>query len=180
MTDLTGKKVAFIVHDAFEQIEYTSPRDALEQLGAETELLSPNEGDVQGMNHIDRADMFTVDAVLAEADPEEFDALVVPGGTVNADNLRMDETARQWLSEFLADGKPTAVICHGPWLIVSAGEAAGRKLTSFSTLQDDIKNADGEWVDETVVIDDNLITSRNPDDLPAFNDALITMISERS
>jgi protease I len=179
MADLSGKKVAFIVHDLFEQVEYTGPRDALVQAGAETELLSPNDGEVQGMNHADKADSFPVDAVLGEADPEEYDALVIPGGTINADNLRMDSEAREWLSTFLLAGKPTAVICHGPWLIVSAGEAAGRKMTSYPTLQDDIKNADGEWVDETVVIDDNLITSRNPDDIPAFNDALVTMMAEQ-
>lgn len=179
MADLSGKKIAFVIHDVFEQVEYTSPRDALEQAGAETELLSPNNGDLQGMNHIDKADMFPVDESLSEADPDDYDALVIPGGAINADNLRMDPAAREWLSTFLMAGKPTAVICHGPWLIVSAGEAAGRKMTSYPTLQDDIKNADGEWLDETVVIDDNLITSRNPDDLPAFNEAIISMLAER-
>lgn len=179
MADLSGKKVAFVIHDNFEQIEYTSPRDALVQAGAETELLSPNSGEIQGLNHVDKADSFPVDALLSEADPDEYDALVIPGGTINADNLRMDPEAREWLSTFLLAGKPTAVICHGPWLIVSAGEAAGRKMTSFHTLQDDIRNADGEWMDEAVVTDDSLITSRNPDDLPAFNEALITMLAEQ-
>lgn len=177
MPNLTGKKVAFIIHDAFEQVEYTSPRDALEELGAETTLLSPTEGPIQGMNHIDKADTFDVDVRLNEADPEDFDALVIPGGAINADHLRMDDTARRWLGDFLEAGKPTAVICHGPWLIVSSGEASGRKMTSYFTIQDDIKNAGGEWTDERVVVDGTLITSRNPDDLPAFNDALINMLA---
>jgi protease I len=177
MADLTGKKIAFIVYDAFEQIEYTSPRDALQEAGAETVLLSPNEGEVQGLNHIEKADTFTVDALLKDADPDEFDALVVPGGAVNADHLRMDDSARRWLGDFLEADKPTAVICHGPWLIVSSGEAPGRRLTSYYTIQDDIKNAGGDWVDETVVVDGTLITSRNPDDLPAFNKALLDMLT---
>ena len=177
MPDLTGKKVAFIMHDAFEQVEYTSPRDALVELGAETTLLSPCEGKIQGLNHIDKADTFDVELQLNEADPEAFDALVIPGGAINADHLRMDDDARRWLGDFLEAGKPTAVICHGPWLIVSSGEASGRKMTSYFTIQDDIKNAGGEWSDERVVIDGTLITSRNPDDLPAFNEALIKMLA---
>lgn len=177
MADITGKKVAFVIFDTFEQAEYIGPRDALEQAGAETVLLSPNEGPLQGVNgDTEKADTFEVDQKLTDASPDDFDALVVPGGTVNADNLRIDPSAQKWLQTFLDDGKPTAVICHGPWLIVSSGRAEGRRLTSYPTLRDDIENAGGEWLDETVVVDDNLITSRNPDDIPAFSEALIEQL----
>ena len=177
MEQLDGKKVAFIIFDNFEQVEYTSPRDALEQAGATTHLLSPNDGQLQGLNHIDKADTFDVDMKLSEANPDDYDAIVIPGGTVNADSLRTDEDAQKWLKRFIEADKPTAVICHGPWLVVSAGMAEDRTLTSYPTLQDDIKNAGGNWVDETVVIDGPLITSRNPDDLPAFNKAINDALS---
>lgn len=181
MADLSGKRVAFIIHDIFEQVEFTGPRDALKDAGAETVLLSPNDGPVQGVNgDVEKADTFEIDQKLSDASPDDFDALVIPGGTINSDNLRINETAQSWLTTFLDAGKPTAVICHGPWLIVSSGRASGKRLTSYPTLRTDIENAGGLWVDETVVEDGNLITSRNPDDIPAFNEALISQLSEQA
>ena len=178
MSDLAGKRVAFIIHDLFEQVEYTGPKQALESAGAQTTLISPNSGPIQGVNgDTEKADTFKVELNLEEAAPEDFDALVIPGGTVNADNLRTNQTAQKWLQTFIDGGKPTAVICHGPWLVVSSGCASGARLTSFPSLKDDIVNAGGEWVDEAVVIDGNLITSRNPDDIPVFNNALIEQLS---
>lgn len=173
MAELNGKRIAFLVDNYFEQVEYTGPRDALEESGAATELLATEEGEVQGLNHVEMGDKFAVDSTIKAADPADYDAMVVPGGVVNADHLRMSEEARNFLRKFVASGKPVAIICHGPWLLVSAGLARGKKLTSYFTLQDDITNAGGEWVDEEVVVDGNLITSRKPDDIPAFSKALI-------
>lgn len=177
MSSLEGKKIAFIVDNNFEQVEYTGPRDRFEAAGATTELLALSEREVQGLNHVDKADTFSVDRLLTEADPAEYDAVVFPGGTVNADTLRRDSNAQQWLETFDDEDKPVALICHAPWLLVSSGRADDATLTSFPTLQDDVRNAGGTWVDEEVVVDGNFITSRNPDDIPAFSDAIIKALN---
>jgi protease I len=177
MADLSDKKVAILVHNYFEQAEFTGPKEALEEAGAEVTVVSCGEETVQGMNHAEVADEFPVDAQIDDVDFSEFDALVLPGGAVNADNLRMVQKARDWVNYCAQNTVPLAVICHAPWVLVSAGLADGLKLTSFYTIQDDIRNAGGDWVDEEVVIDGNIITSRNPDDIPAFNKALIELLT---
>lgn len=177
MERLQGKKIAFIVDTNFEQAEYTGPRDILEAAGATTTLLSPSGPEVQGLNHIEKADTFPIDSALDAANPDDYDAVVFPGGAVNADSLRMNETAQGWLKKFNAADKPVALICHAPWLAISAGCADERQWTSWPTLQDDIRNAGGEWSDEPVVIDGNFITSRKPDDVEAFSAAIIDKLS---
>jgi len=173
-TDLTGKRVAIVATDYFEEKELTSPMDALEEAGAEVDVLAPHSGEIQGLNHVEPGTLVAVDKTLDEADPDNYDALVIPGGAINADALRMDQKARDFVRKIMDEqGKPTAVICHGPWLLVSSNVIRGRKVTSFHTIQDDIRNAGGEWQDSEVVVDGNLITSRKPDDLPAFNKALL-------
>ena len=173
MADLTGKNVAIIAVDFVEDAELTTPRDALREAGADVKVYSPEgepiqaaEGDTQPTQKIE------VDGRFDDVDVSAIDALVVPGGTVNADKLRVDATAQGLARQVLDSGKPLAVICHGPWLLVSAGLAEGRRLTSYESLSDDIRNAGGDWVDEEVVVDRNLITSRNPGDLKAFVGAL--------
>lgn len=163
--------------DFFEEKELTGPLEELRNVGADVEVVSPKEGKIQGLNHVDKGKEVEVDKKLEEADPNDYDALVIPGGAVNADHLRMDEKARDFLRKFMGANKPTAIICHGPWLLASAGLARGKKLTSYFTIQDDMRNAGAEWRDEQVVQDGNLITSRNPDDLPAFNQALISALA---
>jgi protease I len=178
MTDLSHKKVAIIATDFFEEAELVKPRDALRDAGAEVRIYSTGtdpiqavEGDTSPTQKID------VDGTLDDLDVSAFDAVVVPGGTVNADRIRIEERAQQIVRETLESGKPLAVICHGPWLLVSAGLAEGRRLTSYHSLADDVRNAGGTWVDEEVVVDGTLITSRNPDDLPAFTKALEDALS---
>lgn len=179
MSNLQEKRVAIIVHNYFEQAELEKPKDALEAAGALVHIIAPESGEVQGVNgDINKGDAFRVDFTLEEASPSEYDALVVPGGTINADNLRINKDAQMWLQSFVASGKPVAVICHGPWLIVSSNLARGKKLTSYHTLKDDLINAGADWVDEEVVVDGNLITSRNPNDIPAFNNALLQALGE--
>ncbi|MDX1582723.1 MAG: type 1 glutamine amidotransferase domain-containing protein, partial [Thermoanaerobaculia bacterium] len=168
---LKGLKVGILVTDGFEQVELTEPREALNEAGAATLIVAPEEGSVQGMNHADKADTFSVDMKTSDAKPEDFDAILLPGGVVNADQLRMDDAARELVRAIDEAGKPIAVICHGPWLLVSAGLVRGRKMTSYHTVQDDIRNAGGQWVDQEVVRDRNWVSSRKPDDLPAFNRA---------
>jgi protease I len=177
MGNISGKKVAVIASDYFEESELTEPVKALKNAGAEVEIIAPHKGEIKGVKHVDPGRAVKVDKTLDEANPNDYDALVVPGGAVNADNLRMDEKARNFVRKIMGAGKPTAVICHGPWLLISAGLARGKHLTSFFTIQDDMRNAGADWTDEEVVQDGNLITSRNPDDLPAFNDALITALA---
>jgi protease I len=173
-TDLTGKRVAIVATDYFEEKELTVPRKALQDAGATVDVIAPHDGEIKGLNHVAPGISVTVDKVLDMADPDDYDALVIPGGAINADALRMDTVARDFVRKMLDEqGKPTAVICHGPWLLVSSNSIRGRKVTSFHTIQDDIRNAGGEWQDSEVVVDGSLITSRNPDDLPAFNKALI-------
>jgi protease I len=177
--DLSGLRVALIVADDFEQSEMTEPRKALEQAGAETVLIGLKPGKVQGMQHDQKADTFDVQQTLDQANPDGFDALELPGGALNADTLRMNPKAQQFVRSFQQAGKPMAVICHAPWLLVSAGLVAGRTLTSYHTIQDDIRNAGGNWVDREVVRDHNLVTSRSPKDLPAFNREMIALFAER-
>lgn len=176
MVDLSTRKVAILVHGYFEQVEFTEPLRVLKDGGAEVHVISASGRELQGLNHVDKADMFQADFLLEEANPEDYDALVLPGGAINADHLRMVEAARTWVREFMATTKPLAVICHAPWVLASAGVARGKRLTSFFTIQDDMRNAGADWVDEEVVIDNNLITSRSPEDLSAFNSALVGIL----
>lgn len=171
--DAAGKKVAIIATDYFEEAELASPLEALQQASAHVDIIAPHDGEIKGVKHVDPGKSVPVGKTLDEASPEDYDAVVIPGGAVNADHLRMDEHARDFVRKMIGEGKPTAVICHGPWLLVSSGLVRGKKLTSFFTIQDDIRNAGGDWVDKPVVVDGCLITSRKPDDLPAFNDALL-------
>jgi protease I len=176
--NLSGKNVAIVATDYFEEAELTSPRDALQQAGATVHVIAPHDGEISGLNHVDPGQSIAVDKTLDQADPDDYDALVIPGGAINADVLRMDVRARDFLRKIMDEQeKPTAVICHGPWLVVSSNLARGKQMTSFPTIQDDIRNAGGIWKDAEVVVDGNLITSRKPDDLPAFNKALISALS---
>ncbi|MGZ6754235.1 MAG: type 1 glutamine amidotransferase domain-containing protein [Nocardioides sp.] len=169
MADLTGKRVAIIATDYFEEAELVRPRDALREAGAEVRVYAPGTDPIQAMEgDTDKTQQVEVDGSFDDLDPSAVDAVVVPGGTVNADTIRTDEKARAFVRAVDESGTPLAVICHAPWLLVSAGLVSGRRLTSYPSLADDVRNAGGEWVDEEVVVDGNLITSRNPDDLPAF------------
>ena len=172
---LNGMRVAIIVSDGFEQVEMTDPRQALQQAGAETVLIAPEPGQVQGMKHDEKADRFPVDQTLDQANPDQFDALVLPGGALNADFLRVVPKAQEFVRRFDQQGKPLAVICHAPWLLVSANLVKGRTLTSYHTIQDDIRNAGGNWVDGEVVRDRNWVTSRQPSDIPAFNREMVAL-----
>lgn len=176
---LDGLRVAMIVFNYFEQVEMTSPRQALEDAGAQVTLISPNPGPLTAMNHdVDKGDTFQVDMNLDQANPNDFDAVHIPGGTVNADNIRINPKAQNFVRQFDSAGKPIASICHGPWLLVSSGLVKGRTLTSWPTIQDDIRNAGGNRVDQQVVQDRNLITSRGPQDLEAFNPALVSFFAQ--
>ncbi len=168
-SELSGKKVAFIVaQEGVEQVELTAPWEAVRDAGASVELLAPEAGMVQAFNHLDKGSTFPVDKTLAEAQPSEYDGVVLPGGVANPDQLRTDERAVRFLQELFAEGKPVGVICHGPWTLVEADLVRGRTLTSWPSLQTDIRNAGGDWVDEEVVVDQGLVSSRKPDDLQAF------------
>ena len=166
--ELQGKKIAFLAADGVEQVELTEPWKAVEQAGGEPELVSIEPGEIQGFNHLDQGDKFPVDKVVAQADATDYDGLVLPGGVANPDFLRGDENAVAFVRDFFEQGKPVGVICHGPWTIVEAGLVKGRKITSWPTLATDIRNVGGKWVDEEVVVDEGLVSSRKPDDLPAF------------
>jgi protease I len=173
MTDLTGKNVAIIAVDFVEDAELTTPRDRLREAGADVKVYSPDGAPIQAVEgDTEPTRKIETDGGFDDVDVSGIDALVVPGGTVNADKLRVDSTAQALARQVLDDGKPLAVICHGPWLLVSAGLAEGRRLTSYASLADDVRNAGGDWVDEEVVVDGHLITSRNPGDLDAFVGAL--------
>jgi protease I len=176
---LKGRRVAILATDGVEQIELEEPRKALDEAGAITQLISPNEGSIQAMNHDEKGASLPVDRTLADAHASDYDALLLPGGVANPDTLRMDQRAVQFVREFMLADKPVAAICHGPWLLVEAGAVAGRRLTSWPSLQTDIRNAGGEWVDEQVLVDDHLVTSRKPADLPAFNKAMIREFGTR-
>jgi len=179
MPRLEGKKIAFLVaQEGIEQVELTEPRAAVESAGAKTELVAPEEGRVQAFNHLEKADTFVVDRTLEEARPEEYDALVLPGGVANPDQLRLDQRAVKFLQEVFAAGKPVGVICHGPWTLVEADLVRGRTITSWPSLKTDIRNAGGRWVDEQVVVDQGLVSSRKPDDLPAFCEKIVEEFAE--
>ena len=175
---LQGKRVAFLATDMVEQIELTEPWKAVKDAGGTPELVSLEEGEIQGFNHYDKADTFKVDRTVEEARAEDYDALVIPGGVGNPDTMRTDENAVQLVRDFFEQGKPVGVICHGPWMLVEAGVVRGRKVTSWPSLQTDIRNAGGDWVDQAVVVDDGLVTGRRPDDLPAFNEKIIEEFGE--
>ena len=167
--ELKGRKVAILVaNEGVEQVELTEPRKAVEDAGAQTTLVSLEKGEIQGMNHFDKGDTFQADVAVADADASDFDALLLPGGVGNPDQLRADEDAVAFTRAFFEAGKPVGVICHGPWTLVEAGVLKGRTITSWPSLQTDIRNAGGTWVDEEVHVDQGLVSSRNPDDLPAF------------
>ena len=175
---LKGLRVAIVVTDGFEQIEMVDPRNALEAASAETTLIAPKPGEVQGVTHGEKADTFRVQRTLAEVHPDDFDALLLPGGALNADKLRVEQGAQALVRAFDQAGKPMAVICHAPWLLVSSGIVRGRTLTSYHTIQDDIRNAGATWVDQPAVRDRNLVTSRKPADLEAFDGAMIDLFAE--
>lgn len=175
---LDGKKVAILVADGFEQVEMTEPRQALIEAGAVTKIVSPKSGQIQGMNHADKGDKFEVDLALDEARPEDFDAILIPGGLMNPDQLRSTPEALDFVRHFFEEGKPAAVICHGPWVLIDAGVVRGRTLTSWPAIRTDVENAGGHWVNEEVVTDNGLVTSRKPDDIPAFNEKMIEEFSE--
>jgi protease I len=176
--ELKGKKVAILVEKGFEQVELTEPKQALEQAGAQTHIISPQKGKVKSWEHTDWGDEYTVDVQLEQARPEDYDALVLPGGVMNPDHLRRNEKALQFVRAFFDAGKPVAAICHAPWTLIDAGVVKGKTLTSYHTLQTDLKNAGASWVDQEVVVDNGLVTSRNPDDIPAFNRKMIEEIAE--
>jgi len=176
-TLLAGKRVAILVTDNFEQAELAEPKKALEAAGATTKIIAPAAGQVQGMNHDVKADSFPVDLTLERANPADFDAVLLPGGALNADALRVQPEAQAFVRATESQGKPLAVICHGPWLLVSAGLVRGRTLTSYHTIQDDIRNAGGKWVDQEIVHDRNWVSSRSPKDLPAFNRGMIELFA---
>lgn len=171
-------RVAILVTDDFEQAELEEPRQALKEAGAQTSVIAPKAGKVQAMKHDDKTHKVTVDLTLAEALPENFDAVLLPGGALNADALRMEPKAREFVQSFDRAKKPIAFICHAPWLLISAGLVKGRTLSGFYTIQDDIRNAGGKWKDEEVVRDGNWVSSRQPADIPAFNKEMIALFSE--
>jgi len=175
---LDGKTIAFIATEGVEQVELTEPWKRVEQEGGTPELISLEPGHVQAFNHLDKADTFPIDHSAAEADPSRYDALVMPGGVANPDQLRTDRDAVAFVRSFFDDGKPVAVICHGAWPLIDAGVVKGRTLTSWPSLQTDLRNAGANWVDEEVHVDEGLVSSRKPDDLPAFCDKLVEEFCE--
>jgi protease I len=175
---LSGKKVAILVANGFEQVEMTEPKKALEEAGAKTSIVSPESGKVKGWKLTEWGDEFPVDMPLENAKADDFDALVLPGGVMNPDKLRRNEWALQFVRAFFESGKPIAAICHGPWTLIDAGVVEGRTMTSYPSIQTDLKNAGAKWVDKEVVVDNGLVTSRKPDDIPAFNGKMIEEISE--
>jgi protease I len=174
---LTGKRIAILVTDDFEQAELAEPKKALEQAGATTQIIAPKGGQVQGMNHDMKADTFQVDMTLDEANPMDFDGVLLPGGALNADALRVNPKAQAFVRAIDNQKKPLAVICHAPWLLVSANLVKGRTLTSYQTIQDDVRNAGATWVDQEMVHDRNWVSSRSPKDLPAFNRGMIELFA---
>ena len=177
-TELNSKRVAFLATDGVEQVELTEPWKAVEKAGGEPELVALETGEIQGFEHHDKADTFPVDKAVKDADPSDYDGLVLPGGVINPDSLRMDAKAMAFVKAFFEQGKPVGAICHGPWSLVETGVVKGRKVTSWPSLKTDIENAGGTWVDEELVIDRGLFTSRKPDDLPAFCKKLVEEVAE--
>ena len=172
-SELRGKKIAILATDGFEQVELTDPRKALNNVGATTVVIAPKNGEIKGWSKKDWGQPVKVDQLLADANPHEYDALLLPGGVMNPDHLRMDPAAVNFVRQFVSTGKPIAAICHGPWTLVEADALRGRTVTSWPSLKTDIKNAGANWVDQAVVTDGQFIFSRKPDDIPAFNKALI-------
>lgn len=175
---LQGKKVAILATDGFEQSELLLPKKALEEAGAQTTVVSLKSGEIKGWNQQNWGEKIPVDMTVDQANVEDFDALMLPGGVMNPDKLRMNDNAVQFARDFVDSGKPVGAICHGPWLLVEADVVEGKTLTSWPSLESDIENAGGNWVDEEVVVDNGIVTSRKPDDIPAFNQKLIEEISE--
>jgi protease I len=178
--NLKGLKVAILIEDGFEQVEMVEPRKALDQAGAETRIVSTKNKSVRGWKFKDWGDEFPVDLSIDQAQPRDFDALLLPGGVINPDKLRMQPKAVEFVKAFFDAGKPVASICHGPWTVIEAGAARGRRIASWPSLKTDLRNAGAEWVDQEAVIDGNLVTSRNPDDIPAFNREMIALFSQQS
>jgi len=176
MADITAKHVAILVDNYFEEVEFTKPKQALEEAGAITTVVSTGEESLQGMNHAELGNVFMPDLTIEDVQFDDYDMLVLPGGAINSDALRMDQKAREWVQYCIENEVPLAAICHAPWLLVSSDVVDGMKLTSFWTIQDDIRNAGGDWVDKPLVVDANVITSRKPDDLPQFCEAAIDML----
>jgi protease I len=174
---LEGKKVAILVTDGFEQVELTEPRKALDAAGAQTSIVSPKQDKVRGWNFTDWGEELKVDVPLAQANADEFDALLLPGGVMNPDTLRMNDQAVEFATAFFEAGKPVASICHGPWMVIETGAARGRRIASWPSLRTDLTNAGAEWVDEEVCVDGNLVTSRKPDDIPAFNREMLKLFA---
>ena len=178
MTDnVKGLKVAILITDGFEEVEMVKPREVLDKAGAETKIVSPKEGKVRSWNHTEWGKEYPVDRPLGEAEPDDFQALLLPGGVMNPDKLRMEPKAVEFVKSFFDSDKPVAVICHGPWTVIEAGAATGRRITSWPSLKSDLSNAGADWVDEEVVVDGNLVSSRKPDDLPAFTREMIKLFS---
>jgi protease I len=175
---LDGLKVAILATDGFEQSELLEPRKALQQAGATTEVVAPKAGKIRGWNHTEWGQEVGVDRELKEADPEQYDALVLPGGVMNPDKLRAIPEAVSFAKSFFEAGKPVAAICHGPWTVAEAGAAKGHRMTSWPSLKTDLRNAGADWVDAEVVVDGKLVTSRKPDDIPAFNRAAIELFAQ--
>ncbi len=178
MAKLEGKRIAILATDGFEQVELTRPMKAVKDEGADVHIVALKEGQIQGFNHADKADTFSVDKTIDSVSASDYHGLILPGGVHNPDSLRTNEKAVQFVRDFFAQHKPVAAICHGPWVLVEADVVRGRKLTSFPSIKTDIKNAGGNWVDEEVVVDQGLVTSRNPDDLDAFCKKVIEEIRE--
>lgn len=177
-TRLEGKTVAMLVTDGFEQVELTDPKEALEGAGATVHIVAPKADQVQGMKHMEKGDTFAVDVSLEEAKPEDYWGLVLPGGMVNGDHIRMDQKAVEFVRDFHGKGKMIAAICHGAWILIKADAVEGRRMTSHPSLETDLREAGGQWVDEEVVVDGPLITSRKPADLPAFNAAIVDALAK--
>ena len=175
---LAGRRIAILATDGYEQVELTEPRKNMEAAGATTEVLSVKEGSIKGWKFTDWGDSVKVDRLVSSAKPDDYDALILPGGQINPDKLRMEKDAVAFVKRFVESGKPVAAICHGPWMLIEAGVVKGRTITSWPSLQTDLKNAGANWVDQQVVEDGNIVTSRKPDDIPAFSDKLIEMTAK--
>jgi protease I len=178
MAKLDGKKIAFLFTDGVEQVELDKPAEAVREAGADVDYISLDEGEIQAFNHLDHGDKIKVDKKVSDVSADDYDGLVLPGGVANPDFLRGDEDAVNFVRSFVEQAKPIGAICHGPWTLVEADVLKGRTITSWPTLQTDIRNAGGNWVDEEVHVDEGLVTSRNPDDIPAFNEKIVEEFCE--
>jgi protease I len=177
-SELKGKRVAFLFTDGAEQAEVTAPLEAVRKAGADVDIISLEKGEVEMWKHFDKGDKITAEVAVSDADPSDYDGLVLPGGVANPDQLRLNKDAVKFVRTYFEQDKPAGVICHGPWMLVETGVAKGRKLTSWPSLQTDLRNAGAEWVDEEVVVDNGLVTSRKPDDLPAFCAKVVEEIAQ--